>query len=163
MLSDLQHEKQKVSEGLLEYIHRFRDLSLLCYDLVEEKRLVDVCIVGMLYEYQPYLENLQISSFTRLVEAARRTSMSVRKPSKGLTSQAMSMPRQPWRREGKKVEVTVAEEPKKVVKGKKRERGGIPPPFPVSIEELYSILEAWLKDGVVVLPKCKREPTEEEK
>ena len=28
---------------------------------------------------------------------------------------------------------------------------------------LYSILEAWLKDGVVVLPEYKREPTEEEK
>ena len=85
-LSDLQHEKQRVSEGLLEYIRRFRDFSLLFYDPVEEERLVDVCIVGMLYEYQPYLENLQISSFTRLVEAARRTSMSVRKLSKGSTS-----------------------------------------------------------------------------
>ena len=94
-LSDLQHEKQRVSEGLLEYIHRFRDFSLLCYDLVEEERLVSVCIMGMLYEYWSYLENLQISTFTRLVEAARRTSMSVRKLSKGSTSQAVSMPRQP--------------------------------------------------------------------
>ena len=68
--------------------------------------------------------------------------MSVRKPSKGSISQAVSMPRQPWRREGKKVEVTVADKPKKVVKGKKRERRGIPPHFTVSIEELYSILEA---------------------
>ena len=124
---------------------------------------MDVCIASMLYEYWPYLENLQISSFTRLIEAARRTSMSVRKPSKGSTSQAVSMPRQPWRREGKKVEVAMAEEPKKVVKGKKMERGGIPPPFTVSTEELYNILEAWLKDGVVVLLECKCEPTKEEK
>ena len=58
MLSDLQHKKQRVSEGLLEYFRRFRDLSLLCYDLVEEERLLDVCIVGMLYKYRPYLENL---------------------------------------------------------------------------------------------------------
>lgn len=57
----------------------------------------------------------------------------------------------------------MAEEPKKVVKGKKRERGSIPPPFTVSTEELYSILEAWLKDGVVVLLECKHEPTGEEK
>ena len=85
-LSDLQHEKQRMSEGLLKYIHRFRDFSLLCYDLVEEERLVSVCIMGMLYEYWSYLENLQISTFTRLVEAARRTSMSVRKLSKGSTS-----------------------------------------------------------------------------
>ena len=58
MLSDLQHKKQRVSEGLLEYFRRFRDLSLLCYDPVEEERLVDVCIAGMLYKYRPYLENL---------------------------------------------------------------------------------------------------------
>ena len=73
------------------------------------------------------------------------------------------MPRQSWRKENKKVEVVVAEEPKKVVKGKKRERGSIPPSFTVSTEELYSIIEAWLKDGVVVLPECKHEPTEEKK
>ena len=73
-------------EGLLEYIHRFENLSLLCYDPVEEEILVDVYISGMLYEYHPYLENLQISSFTRLVEASRRTSMSIRKHSKGSTS-----------------------------------------------------------------------------
>nr|POE90930.1 hypothetical protein CFP56_05302 [Quercus suber] len=33
----------------------------------------------------------------------------------------------------------------------------------MSTEELYSILEAWLKDGVVLLLECKHEPTEEEK
>ena len=56
-LSDLQHKKQRVSEGLLEYFRRFRDLSLLCYDPVEEEKLVDVCIASMLYKYRPYLEN----------------------------------------------------------------------------------------------------------
>ena len=94
-LSDLQQEKQRVSEGLLEYIRRFRDLSLLCYDPMEEEKLVDARISGMLYEYRPYLKNLQISSFTRLVKASRTTSMSVRKPSKGLTSQTANKPRQP--------------------------------------------------------------------
>ena len=92
-MSDLQHEKQRVSEGFLEYIRRFRDLSLLCYEPVKEERPVDACIAGMLYEYRSYLKNLQISSLTRLVEAARRTSMSMRKPSKGSTSQTVSMPR----------------------------------------------------------------------
>ena len=96
---------------------------MLCYDPMEEERLVDVCIMGMLYKYQAYLENLQITSFTRLVEAARRTSMSMRKPSKGFTSQTVSTPRQSWWRENKKVEVAVVEESKKVVNAKKRERG----------------------------------------
>ena len=75
----------------------------------------------------------------------------------------MSTPRQPWRRENKKVEVAMAEETKKVVKGKKREKGSIPPSFTMSTKELYSILETWLKDGVVVLPECKHKPIEEEK
>nr|POF06649.1 hypothetical protein CFP56_29239 [Quercus suber] len=66
-----------------------------------------------------------------------------------------------WR-EGKKVEVVVVKELKKAAKGKKRERGSIPPHFTVSTEELYRILEAWLKNGVVVLSECKRESIDEE-
>ena len=57
----------------------------------------------------------------------------------------------------------MAKEHKESTKNKKRERGSIPPPFIVSTEELYSILEAWLKDGVMGLLECKREPMEEEK
>ena len=75
----------------------------------------------------------------------------------------MNATKQPWRRESKKVEVVMVEESKKATKGKKRERSSIPPPFTISTKELYSILEAWLKDGVVVLPKCKHEPIDEEK
>lgn len=103
----LHQERQRVYEGLSDYIRRFRDLSLMCYDPVEEERLVDICIASMLYEYWPYLENLQISSFTRLVEASRRMSVSGKKPSKGLTLQTTSAPKQPWKRESKKVEVAV--------------------------------------------------------
>ena len=43
----------------------------MCYDPVEEERLEDFCIAGILYEYWPSLENLQIPSFMRLVEALR--------------------------------------------------------------------------------------------
>ena len=92
-LLDLQQERQRISKGLLDYIRRFRDLSLMCYDPVEEEILVDICIAAMLYRYCPYLENLLIPSFTRLVEASRRTSISVKKPSKGSTSQTTSTPR----------------------------------------------------------------------
>ena len=57
----------------------------------------------------------------------------------------------------------MVEEPKKAARARReRERGSIPPPFTVSIEELYGILEAWLKDGVVVLLECKPESTDEE-
>lgn len=123
-LPDLQQERQRIFERLLDYICRFRYLSLMCYDPVKEKRLVDICIVGMLYEYRPYFENLQISSFTRLVETSRRTSVSVKKPSKGSTSQTTSTPKQPWKWESKKVKVDVLEEPKKATKGRKWKRSG---------------------------------------
>lgn len=89
--------------------------------------------------------------------------MLVRKPSKSSTSQTTGAPKQSWKRESKKIEVAVVEETKKVTKGRKRERSSIPPHFSVSAEELYSILDAWVKDGVVVLPDCKHEPTKEEK
>ena len=79
----------------MDYIRRFRDFSLICYDLLEEERLVNICITGMLYEYRLYLENLQITSFIRLVEAFKRTRMSVRKPSKSSTSQTTNAPKQP--------------------------------------------------------------------
>ena len=162
-LSDLQQEMQRIYKGLLDYIRRFRDLSLICYDLVKDERLVDICITSMFYEYRPYLENLQIPSFTWLVEASRRTSMLVRKPSKSSTSQITGALKHFWKRESKKIEVVVVEEIKKVTKGKKRERSSIPSPFSVSAEELYSILDARVKDGVVVLPECKREPIKEKK
>jgi len=57
-LLDLQQKRQRVSEGLLDYIRRLKNLSLMCYDLMEEERLVDISITSMLYEYRPYLENL---------------------------------------------------------------------------------------------------------
>lgn len=57
----------------------------------------------------------------------------------------------------------MVEEVKKGTKGRKREINSIPPPFSISAKELYIILDTWIKDGVVVLPPCKRETTEEEK
>lgn len=54
------------------------------------------------------------------------------------------------------IEEAVVEKTKKVTKGKKREKSSIPPPFFISAKELYSILDAWVKDGVVVLRNYKR-------
>ena len=75
----------------------------------------------------------------------------------------MSTPKHSWKQESKNTEIVVVEETKKVTKDKKSERNGIPPPFFVSTKELYNILKAWVKDGVVVLLGCKCKPTEEEK
>ncbi|KAK9997930.1 hypothetical protein SO802_017533 [Lithocarpus litseifolius] len=57
-LLDLQQERQRIFKGILDYIGRFRNLSLICYNPIEEERLENICISRMLYEYHPYLENL---------------------------------------------------------------------------------------------------------
>jgi hypothetical protein len=79
-----------------------------------------------LNEYKPYWENVQIMSFSRLTEVARRTSCSVKKPSKGMAGGSSSTTRQPLERErdreGKKIDVAMVEEPKKDYSSRKRER-----------------------------------------
>ena len=45
----------------MEYIKRFRDIALDCYDHYEEKTLVEMCMGNMIMEYRAVLENLKIS------------------------------------------------------------------------------------------------------
>lgn len=61
---------------------RFRERALDCSDAVDEEMLVDVCLHGIANEDGVYLENLAFPSFSKLIEAARRTNESVRKPSR---------------------------------------------------------------------------------
>ena len=60
-LATLQGTKQKSGEDLMEYIKRFRDIALDCYDHFEEKTLVEICMGNMIMEYKAVLENLEIS------------------------------------------------------------------------------------------------------
>ena len=45
----------------MEYIKRFRDIALDCYDHCEERTLVEMCMKNMIREYKAVLENLEIS------------------------------------------------------------------------------------------------------
>ena len=58
MLATLQGTKQKNSKDLMEYIKRFKDIALDCYDHYEEKTLVEICMGNMNMEYRAILENL---------------------------------------------------------------------------------------------------------
>lgn len=133
---------------------------------MEEVQLVNLCIVRMLYEYKPYVQNLQIMSFAQLTKAAKRTSCSVKKPSKGTVGGSSSTTRKSWKRGrgGKKMEVSVLEEPKKDYLNRKRERRDEPPP-PIDIpkDDFLDLFFVWVKDGVVTLPPMKKEPSHEEK
>ena len=62
----------------MEYIKRFRDIALDCYDHSEEKTLVEMCMGNMIKEYIVVLENLEISQFVQLLQKARKTVQSVR-------------------------------------------------------------------------------------
>ena len=57
----LQVTKQKNGEDLMEYIKRFKDIALNCYDHCEERTLVEMCVTNMIREYMAVLENLEIS------------------------------------------------------------------------------------------------------
>ena len=65
----------------MEYIKRFRDIALDCYDHYEEKTLVEMCMGNMIMEYKAVLENLEISQFMQLLQKARKTTQSVRSSS----------------------------------------------------------------------------------
>ena len=79
-LATLQATKQRNVEDLMEYIKRFRDIALDCYDHCEERTLVEICMTNMIREFRAVLENLEISQFVQLLQKARKTAQSV-KPS----------------------------------------------------------------------------------
>ena len=60
-LVTLQATKQRNGENLIEYIKKFRDIALDCYDHCEERTLVEMCMTNMIREYRVVLENLEIS------------------------------------------------------------------------------------------------------
>ena len=60
---------------MMEYIKRFRDIALDCYDHCEERTLVEMCMTDMIKEYRVVLKNLEISQFARLLQ---KTAQSVK-------------------------------------------------------------------------------------
>ena len=64
----LHNSKQKPSEGLLDFIRRFRDTALDSYGQYKEQELVEICIYNMFLEYRAPLENLKIHQFSELLQ-----------------------------------------------------------------------------------------------
>ena len=63
----LHNSKQKPSEGLIDFIWRFRDTALDCYGQYKEQELVEICIDNMFSKYRAHLENLDIHQFAQLL------------------------------------------------------------------------------------------------
>ena len=89
-LATLQAIKQRNGEDLMEYIKRFKDIALDCYDHCEERTLVEMCMTNMIREYRAVLKNLEISQFAQLLQKARKTAQSV-KPSTDKRSALQAM------------------------------------------------------------------------
>lgn len=61
------------------FVKRFQETVLDCCDTIDEETMVDVCLHDMANEYRVFLENPSFPSFSKLMEAAKRTNESVRR------------------------------------------------------------------------------------
>ena len=147
-LVNLHGTKQGNGEDLLKYIHRFHDMSLDCYANYEESELVGIYIDNMSPEFRAHFENFDITRFAQLLQKARKTTLSV-KPHIEKTREKKYRPQA----------LTVSAGDGK----RKREFMESPPLVPRTKEEMTSILNRWVADGVVRLPEVREEATEEEK
>uniref|UniRef100_A0A2N9HEC3 RNA-directed DNA polymerase n=1 Tax=Fagus sylvatica TaxID=28930 RepID=A0A2N9HEC3_FAGSY len=140
-LVNLHGTKQGNGEDLLKYIHRFHDMALDCYANYEESELIGICINNMTPEFRAHLENLDISRFAQLLQKARKTALSV-KPWVEKTREKKYPPQT----------LTVSAGDDK----RRKKYGDIPPPVPCTREEMITILNKWVADGVIRLPEQPR-------
>ncbi|KAK9901408.1 hypothetical protein M0R45_002149 [Rubus argutus] len=145
-ITQLNYTRQRAGENLVDFVRRFRDLALDCYDEKGEESLVEICISNILPEYRVYLENVGMGQFSGLMDAAKKTSVSVKA-------------QRSWRSDKKDSPQTLAIEERPSYK-KKRETF---PAIPCSNEEFHAILDTMFADGVIKLPRPQRPPSKEEK
>lgn len=81
-LAELGCTQQYAGKDLDLYVKRFHDKALDYVDPVDEEILVNVCLHGMNDKYRVFLKNLTFSSFSKLIEIARKTNESVRRAPK---------------------------------------------------------------------------------
>src|SRR5262249_5256716 len=157
-LTDMGRIRKKPKEDLMDYIERFRERSLDIQDVCDERELVKICIQGMFTEYAVHLENLSLASFSTLVENARRTNNSVARQREGSTKfnkrePSVNLAQNEDSKEGKKPRV---EKPR-------GERLKEALTYPCSMGRVHAMLDQWLRDGNLKLPRVEHLPTQEEK
>uniref|UniRef100_A0A2N9EZ34 RNA-directed DNA polymerase n=1 Tax=Fagus sylvatica TaxID=28930 RepID=A0A2N9EZ34_FAGSY len=153
-LVNLHSIKQQIGEDLVKYIHRFRDVSLDCHVKYQEGELVEVCIDNMLPEFRAHLENLDIRRFAPLLQKARKTAISVK-------------PQVEKSRDKKSLSQTLTVSTATSPSGTKRKNPTDKayeeaPPLPFTTEEMIAILDKWVQDQVIKLPRISKQPTAEE-
>ncbi|XP_021804720.1 uncharacterized protein LOC110749029 [Prunus avium] len=152
--TQLNNTRQKHGEDPIDFVCRFWDLALDCYDEKDEEALVEICINNIVTDYRVYLENIGINQFSRLLEAVRKTSMSV-KPA-GQRS---------WRSEKKEAHQTLAVDDKSSddYNSRKRKDRETYPPLPCKDEEFHAILDTMIADSAIKPLRPYKIPPREEK
>ncbi|CAL2265922.1 unnamed protein product [Prunus armeniaca] len=150
----LNNTRQKQGEDPMDFVRRLRDLALDCYDEKDEEALVEICISNIVADYRVYLENIGINQFSRLLEAVRKTSMSV-KPA-GQRS---------WRSKKKESHQTLAtdDKPSNDYSARKQKDRETYPPLPCKDEEFHVILDTMIADSAIKPLRPYKVPTREEK
>ncbi|CAL9000666.1 unnamed protein product [Prunus brigantina] len=133
----------KHGEDPVDFVHRFWDLALDCYDEKDEEALVKICI-----------SNIGISQFSRLLEAVRKTSISVK-----LTRQ------EAWRSEETEAHQTLDEDAKSSSDCNSCKRKGREtyPPLPCKDGEFHAILDTMFVHGAIKPLGPYKVPTRDEK
>uniref|UniRef100_A0A2N9F487 Uncharacterized protein n=1 Tax=Fagus sylvatica TaxID=28930 RepID=A0A2N9F487_FAGSY len=153
-LVNLHSTKQQIGEDLVKYIHRFRDVSLDCHVKYQEGELVEVCIDNMLPEFRAHLENLDITRFAPLLQKARKTAISV-KPQVEKSRDKKSLPQT--------LTVSTATAPSGTKRKNPTDKAyEEAPPLPFTTEEMIAILDKWVQDQVIKLPRISKQPNAEE-
>lgn len=160
-LAELGRTRQYAGEDLDLYVKRFHDKALEYVDPVDEETLVNVCLHGMSGEYRAFLENLIFSSFSKLMEAARRTNESVRRTLGANKTFSTSRPFAKRKHAVAAVEVGSSSYKKPTQKPDKKKNRSYPPlpPFPCDSKKVASLLKQCVKGSVIQLPPVSSAPT----
>ena len=70
-LSHLSSVKQKIDEGISEYIRRFRDTRNRCYSLtISDRDLADLAFAGLLDFHKEKLDGLEFLDVSQILQKA---------------------------------------------------------------------------------------------
>lgn len=144
-------------EELDAYVKRFHERAFNYFHLVEERMLVDVCLLGMMEEYRIFLENLSFYSFSKLMELARHTNEQY------YPVLPVDLARTPHHERGPLLQPSRKENApdywnKKKSTQDRREPTEFPtlPPFPYDPKKVATLLDKWVKGRDIPLPEVRR-------
>ncbi|CAL5328382.1 unnamed protein product [Camellia sinensis] len=155
MSSLMMNSQHQSGEDILEYVKRFQDKVVHCHGAVQESYLVQICVEGALNGYKMLLFNHKLPIFSTLIEASRNTNI----------PQSQEIGFEPTYKTnfkssgGPSVTAASASSTRKSqeeeFRGRKRKNCEDDTPFPCSVEEVKALVEEWVADGELKLPRIE--------